>query len=165
MAPRPVHQLILGIDPGTLRTGFGVVERIGAQDLSHVAHGTIVLDAKKNISERLQDLALDLSQVIQKYRPTCAVVEDVFLYKNARSALVLGQARGAVIAVLGLHRVSMNTLSPTSVKSLITGRGRAQKFQVAHMVALNLNIAVPASIDASDALALALALGHKIKNN
>lgn len=153
------RERILGIDPGSLRTGFGVVERHGAR-VVHVAHGTIALDAKKIVSERLRDLSLDLASIIDKYLPTVAAVEDVFLFKNARSALVLGQARGAALAVLGLRGVPVLSLTPTAIKSLIAGRGRAQKFQVAHMVSLELGIAIPQSKDASDALAIALARAH-----
>lgn len=152
-------EIILGIDPGSLRTGFGLVKRVDGR-LVHIAHGTIVLDGKKNIAERLKDLAHDLTTIISRYRPTSAVIEDVFLFKNPRSALILGQARGASLAILGMHGITAASLSPTRVKSLVAGRGRADKFQVAHLVALELNIAVPQSQDSSDALALALAHGY-----
>jgi crossover junction endodeoxyribonuclease RuvC len=151
--------IILGIDPGSLRTGFGLIRRFDGQ-LLHIAHGTIVLDNKKIIAERLKDLAHDLTTIITKYRPTQAVIEDVFLFNNPRSALVLGQARGAALAVLGLHGLVAHSLSPTRVKSLVAGRGRADKFQVAHLVSLELKIAIPESQDSSDALALALAHGY-----
>ena len=117
--------LILGIDPGTLRCGFGIIEKYSGQKINHISHGVIVLDAHKSAHERLQDLACDLSTLIQKYKPDCAVVEDVFVYKNARSALLLGQARGVVLAVLGLSSIPTHTLSPTVAKSIITGHGRA----------------------------------------
>jgi len=149
--------LILGIDPGSLRCGFGIIKKENSGQIFHVSHGTIMLDAKRAVNARLQDLAQDLNTLINKYKPTCAVVEDVFVYKNPRSALVLGQARGVCMAVLGLHNISLSSLAPTAVKSLVAGHGRAQKFQVAHMVALQLNIQVPKSPDASDALALAYA--------
>lgn len=151
--------IILGIDPGSLKTGFGLV-RSHQGKLSHLAHGTIVLDNKKIIAERIRDLAHDLASIINKYQPTVAVIEDVFLFNNPRSALVLGQARGAALAILGTHNIYAHTLSPTRVKSLVAGRGRADKFQVAQLVALELNIALPSSSDASDALALAVAQGY-----
>lgn len=146
----------MGVDPGSLRTGFGVVAHDGERAI-HVAHGTIVLDSKKDIAGRLADLARDLTTLLEKYQPSSAVVEDVFFFKNARSALVLGQARGAALAVLGLHSISITSYNPTTVKSLIAGRGHALKFQVAALVALELAIPIPSSKDASDALALALA--------
>lgn len=154
----------MGIDPGSLRTGFGLLERADGH-VAHVAHGTIVLDHRKAISERLMDLAIDLDTIIDRYRPTQAVVEDVFLFKNPRSALILGQARGAVLAILGLRRIPAHSMAATAVKSLVAGRGRAQKFQVAQLVAIELNIAVPESQDSSDALALALAHAHRTRLN
>jgi len=149
--------LILGIDPGTLRCGFGIIEKASCKKLSHVSHGTIVLDAHKPTNERLQDLASDLSIIIEKYQPDCAVIEDVFVCKNTRSALLLGQARGVALAVLGLRNIPTFSLSPAQAKSLVAGNGRAQKFQIAHLVALQLDIEIPKSPDASDALSLALA--------
>jgi|SRR5579871_97432 len=148
--------VILGLDPGSLRTGFGVLKRMGT-DIIHLDHGTIVLSGKKMISDRLRELALDVSHLVATYKPHHAVVEDVFFFKNPHSALVLGQARGAILAVLGLNQIMVQTLSPTKVKSLVSGHGRAQKFQLARMVALELDIQEPTSEDASDALALALA--------
>lgn len=155
-------ELILGVDPGSLRTGFGLIE-CNAGRIRHVTHGTIISNQKEPISNRLRDIACDLTTILEKYRPTKAAVEDIFLFNNPRSALVLGQARGAVLAVLGLQGLSIETLSPTRVKSLICGRGKAQKFQVAQIVAIELGIPVPKSQDSSDALAIALALAHDIK--
>ncbi len=159
------RKIILGIDPGSLKTGFGLISQDSLGKISHLAHGTIVLDSKKKLSERIADLAQDLCVLLDKYQPDYAVVEDVFFCKNARSALILGQARGAALAVLGLRNIPVEALSPTEVKSLVAGRGRALKFQLAHIVALQLGIVVPKSEDASDALALAIArsiVGFKI---
>ncbi len=158
-----MSDIILGIDPGSLRTGFGLID-CSKKPFSHVAHGTIILDKNLNLSERLRDLATDVLTIIDKYKPKRAVVEDVFLFNNPRSALVLGQARGAVLAALGLRGLPVTTLSATKIKSLIAGKGQAKKFQVAQMVSLHLNIAIPQSLDASDALAIALALGHLANN-
>jgi crossover junction endodeoxyribonuclease RuvC len=154
-------EVILGIDPGSLRTGFGIIAHING-GITHIAHGTIVLNHHQEISYRLRDLASDLSSLIDKYGPTRAAVEDVFLFKNPRSALVLGQARGAVLAVLGLRGLSIQTFTPTKVKSLVCGQGRAKKFQVAQLVAHELGIPIPRGEDASDALALAIAYVHTL---
>jgi crossover junction endodeoxyribonuclease RuvC len=153
------RDIILGIDPGSLRTGFGIID-CSRKPFSHVTHGTIILNKNLSLSERLRDLALDLATIIDKYRPNRAVVEDVFLFNNPRSALILGQARGASLAILGLRGVPVESLSATRIKSLIAGHGQAKKFQIAHMVSLALNIEIPQSKDSSDALAVALALGH-----
>jgi crossover junction endodeoxyribonuclease RuvC len=150
-------ELILGIDPGSRRTGFGLLRK-DASTITHVSHGTIILDQRKAIADRLNEL----SQLIGSYRPQRAVVEDVYLSKNPRAALILGQARGAVLAVLGLHGVPVESLSPTKAKSLVSGRGKAHKFQIAQIVAIELGIYPPESPDASDALALALAYAHTL---
>lgn len=155
------NNLILGIDPGSLKTGFAILEKKNDGRIIHVSHGTIVLDKKKPVAERLQDLACDLMQLLEKYQPQSAAVEDIFYCENARAALILGQARGAVLAILGLHKVSVQAFSPTAVKSMVIGYGRARKDQLAQMVSLELNIPIPKSPDASDALALALALARR----
>lgn len=154
------EHIVLGIDPGSLKTGFGII-KLNKSGISHVAHGAIILDKKKSLASRINDLAHDLNTVIKKYNPSIAVVEDVFYCKNARSALILGQARGAALALLGLYKIEVEALSPTAVKLMVAGHGRAEKFQVAMMVAKDLGIDIPKHEDASDALALALALGYK----
>jgi crossover junction endodeoxyribonuclease RuvC len=155
--------LIMGIDPGSLRCGFGIIEKKADGTVNHISHGTIVLNAQQSLAERLKILACDLLELIHTYKPQNAVIEDIFVYKNPRSALILGQARGAVITVLGLEKIPMQSLSPTAVKALIIGKGRASKLQIAHMVALELKIPLPKSLDASDALSLALAGRYMIK--
>lgn len=159
----PQSELILGIDPGSIKTGFGILELRHDGRIIHVSHGTIVLDPKMPISERIQHLAQDLTQIVKKYQPHRAAVEDVFFCENARSALVLGQARGAILAILGIHGINIKALSPTAVKAMVVGHGRAQKYQVAQMVALELNIAIPTSSDAADALGIALALARHVR--
>lgn len=150
---------ILGIDPGSLRTGFGLV-LVHGHTIKHISHGTIILNNKQSLAERLKFLAADLSELIKKYEPHQAVVEDVFFCKNPRSALILGQARGAVLAILGQNDIHVHSITPTAVKAHITGRGQANKFQIAQFVAMHLNISPPSSSDASDALAIALAHGR-----
>lgn len=154
-----MSDIILGIDPGSLRTGFGLID-CSKRPFRHVAHGTIILNAQSALSERIKDLAADISTVIDKYQPVRAAVEDIFLFNNPRSALILGQARGAALAILGLRGIPVESFSATKIKSVVAGNGQAKKFQVAQMVALALNIEVPNSKDSSDALAIALALAH-----
>lgn len=155
------REVILGIDPGSLKTGFGIVE-VYEQEIVHVTHGTIMLDKAKPIAARLGDLAHDMVALIQKYKPERAAVEDVFFAKNAHSSLILGQARGAVLAMLGLYGIGVQALAPSAIKLMVAGHGKAQKFQVARMVALELNIAIPSHEDASDALAIALAEARRV---
>lgn len=155
------REVIIGIDPGSLKTGFGIVAICGPE-IVHITHGTIMLDKAKPIAERLADLAHDMVALIQKYKPERAAVEDVFFAKNAHSSLILGQARGAVLAILGLYGISVQALAPSAIKSMVAGHGKAQKFQVARMVALELDIAIPSQEDASDALAIALTEARRV---
>jgi crossover junction endodeoxyribonuclease RuvC len=156
-----VQEIILGIDPGTIKTGFGLIEKREDGSISHISHGTVFLDGKLPLAERIRDLSGDLVQIIGKYQPNSAAIEEAFFYKNAKTALALGQARGAIMAVLGLHGLKIHSFTPTAVKLSITGSGKAQKFQVAHLVARILNISTPKHQDASDALALALAYAQR----
>lgn len=149
--------LFLGVDPGSLVTGFGVVRREINGHIEHVAHGVIKLNAQKNPSERLMDLAVDMQKLLAHYSPEWAAIEEVFFCKNAQSALILGQARGVILGVLGLMQIPVVNIAPTEAKLLVTGRGRALKSQVAKMVSLRLNVPVPTHEDASDALGIALA--------
>lgn len=155
--PKNSGEVILGIDPGSLKTGFGALRLLPNGNIEHISHGLLLLSPKKTLPDRLADLAQDLKELLAGLRPNHAVIEDVFFHKNPQSALVLGQARGALLAMLGLHGIRPTAMSATQVKSLIAGRGHAKKFQVAQIVALELNINVPEREDASDALALALA--------
>jgi len=146
---------ILGIDPGSIATGWGVVERAGS-DIAHVAHGTIRLAPRKPLSERLAVLQRELQSAIRTHAPGCAVVERVFVANNARSALVLGQARGAILAALGEAGLPVDELAPREIKKAMTGSGAAEKAQVQAMVTRLLRLPKPPSQDAADALAAAL---------
>ena len=146
---------ILGIDPGSQATGYGVIERDGAQ-LRHVAHGT--LRPRGDSPElRLHHLYRMLCEVIVHHEPDTVAVERVFVAQSPRSALVLGQARGVALAALGSRALPVVEYSPAEVKQAVTGSGRADKRQVALMVRRLLGLGeVPH--DAADALAAAI--GH-----
>ncbi len=148
--------LVLGLDPGSRHAGFGLVERIGGR-VRAVGCGRISPDPKLPPAERLAALAHELELLIERERPDCAAVERVFHGANSRSLIVLAEARGALLAVLGRHRLPVAELAPAAIKSAVAGSGRADKRQVARMVALQLGMveaALPA--DATDALAAAL---------
>ncbi|MBS1959256.1 MAG: crossover junction endodeoxyribonuclease RuvC [Bdellovibrionales bacterium] len=157
---------ILGVDPGSRLLGYGIIEKVGNR-MQAVDHGTINLFHKeyKNIPvdettpSRLREIYEGLSDVIKKYRPEIMAVEKVFFAKNAVSALKLGQARGVVLVTGALHDLEIFEYSVTEVKSAITGHGRAEKEQVAKMLQLMLGAQRFATVDASDALALAVAHG------
>jgi crossover junction endodeoxyribonuclease RuvC len=158
---KPVR--LLGVDPGSQKTGWGVIEICyGTGQFSHVDNGVLMLDRNEPLVERLVDLSVALHRLVKDYKPDRAAVEDVFLAKSAKSALVLGQARGVVLASIGLVGVPINSYSSTRVKSLVTGQGRAGKDQVAHWVCQHLSLPEKPFEDAADALAVAICLGMEL---
>ena len=157
---------ILGIDPGSRITGYGVVDLWGSS-MTHVEHGAIHLEKTNRASTialetRIHDLFLELNQIIDRLKPQVLVVEKVFFAKNASSALKLGQARGIILLSGALHSLQIHEYSVTEVKQFLTGGGHAEKGQVARVVQLLLGQSNIKSLDASDALALAITHAHRI---
>jgi len=152
------NRIVLGIDPGSRCTGYGLVrERSGALEL--VSTGTIRTIARDDLSRRLADIFQGICALILEYAPAEAAVEEVFNAKNSNSALKLGQARGAAIVACAHNRTPVFSYEPTLIKKSLVGAGRAGKDQVAFMVArmLGCRSGSPAwSRDASDALAVAI---------
>jgi crossover junction endodeoxyribonuclease RuvC len=148
--------IVLGIDPGTRHLGWGVVRRDGTRP-SHVAHGVIDTDTTASIAARLCQIETELCEVIAKYRPTASVVEALFYAKDASAAAKLGHARGVALLVLARAGLSIAEYEPTRVKKAIVGHGRADKRQIAMMIATLLRLPAPPRPDAADALAIALA--------
>ena len=146
---------ILGIDPGSQVTGYGVVERRDGE-LVHVAHGTLRASRESSIERRLAALYRSLLEVIEHHEPDLASVEQLFVARGARSALVLGQARGVALAALGAAGVALHEYAPARIKQSVTGNGRASKLQVQRMVKRKLGLAKIPAADAADALAAAL---------
>ena len=146
---------ILGVDPGSSATGFGVVERRGSE-IVWIAHGTIRTPAGRPLSERLACIQAELRSAVEAHAPERAVVERVFVSANVRSALVLGQARGAILAVLGEGGIPVDELAAREIKKAVTGTGDAVKSQVQQMVGRLLDLPKPPPQDAADALAAAL---------
>lgn len=146
---------VLGIDPGSRITGYGVVDGLGGT-AGHVDNGIISLPPRQELPARLALLATRLDEVIERFSPAAASVETVFAHKNVRSALVLAHARGVIFAVLGKHGIPVFEYAPAVVKTTVTGYGRAEKAQMQKMIRLLLNLREDASSDASDALAVAI---------
>lgn len=147
---------VLGLDPGSRHAGYGLVERTGGRVRS-LDCGRLSPDPTLSQAERLAALAAGLEALVARLRPDCAAVERVFHGVNSRSLIVLAEARGALLAVLGRHGLPVVELTPSEVKSAVAGSGRADKRQVARMVALQLGLADSAlPADATDALAVAL---------
>ena len=153
---------ILGVDPGSHCTGFGVISGEG-DDFRYVASGTIVPGKKSQRYEKLRSIYLGMEQVIERHNPTHFVIEHVFYGKNARSSMVLGEARGAAILAATLAGLPVFEYSAREVKQSVTGRGEADKSQVSYMLGRILEIdEIPESNDESDALAVAIC--HAFKN-
>jgi crossover junction endodeoxyribonuclease RuvC len=143
------------VDPGSTVTGYGVVERRG-NAYQHLAHGTIRTGSTAPLPERLATIVRRLREVVTEYTPGRAVVERVFVSVNVRSALVLGQSRGAILSVLGEEGVPVDEFAAREIKKAVTGVGSADKHQVRAMVIRLLALESPPALDASDALAMAL---------
>jgi crossover junction endodeoxyribonuclease RuvC len=148
--------VVLGIDPGSLNTGYGLVH-CDSGKLSVLACGLIRLHPRSSHPERIGEICHELEQVIVDFKPERVALETAFLSRNVQSALKLGQVRGAVIALAMSKHLILHEYSPREVKSAITGKGAASKEQVAFMVARMLGLGtVPEPYDVTDALGIAL---------
>jgi crossover junction endodeoxyribonuclease RuvC len=152
---RSAAQIVLGIDPGSATTGFGLVERCGAR-VVHVAHGTIRLPRTGSLALRLDRLHREVAELAQRYRPDVASIEQCFVAVSPRSALVLGQARGVALAALGGSGVTVVEYAPAQIKLAVAGSGRAGKDQIQRVVSRMLGLTTWPAPDAADALATAL---------
>lgn len=147
--------IILGIDPGTQKTGYGLIQKSGNKFL-HIDNGLIVLNPKTPMSDRLQEIFAKTCALIKEFQPQALALEDVFIAKNVRSILKLGHARGVVLLAASLTNTPVFEYSPSQVKLAIASFGHASKEQMQKMVRLHLNLKEVAAEDASDALAIAL---------
>jgi crossover junction endodeoxyribonuclease RuvC len=161
VSPRPARRfdrgpVVLGIDPGTASTGFGLVERRGSTLVSR-GGGVISTRAEEPMERRLAAISSCLGELIAEHRPAALAVEDIFFGRNVRTAFAVGQARGAVLATAGAGGIPCFAYTPQAVKLAVCGSGRAGKDQVQRMVAALLGLGdPPASDHAADALALAI---------
>jgi len=149
---------ILGIDPGSRITGYGVVE-ITPRGIRYVASGCIRIQAE-DFPARLKQIFDGVTQIIELYQPGQMAIEQVFMHKNADSALKLGQARGAAICATLNQDLPVFEYAARQVKQALVGKGNAEKQQVQHMVKILLGIQGDMQIDASDALAIGLCHHH-----
>jgi len=154
--------IILGIDPGSRITGFGIVQAHG-QRLQYVTSGCIRIKDGP-LSERLQQIYDNLSEVIRKYNPTTSAIEQVFMSKNADSALKLGQARGVAIVAASSHALEVAEYSARQIKQAVVGHGGADKSQVQHMVTSLLNLSATPQADAADGLAVAICHANSMQS-
>lgn len=150
---------ILGIDPGSRATGYGLVLCEGNR-LQHIDNGVIRPPEKAELPARLLHIQQELAKVIARYAPECAAVEQVFVAHNVQSALKLGQARGVALLAAAQAGLEVAEYTPMQIKSAVVGYGRAAKGQVQQMVRALLNLPEIAQEDASDALAVAICHAH-----
>lgn len=149
-------QLTLGIDPGTAITGYGLVEGRGDR-LRLVECGIISTPAGEPLPRRLQTIHASLTHLITKHRPDSAAVEELFFSRNARTALVVGHARGVALLAAAMEGLPLFEYTPLQVKQAVTGYGRADKVQVQAMVRVLLGLeTAPQPDDAADAVAVAI---------
>lgn len=149
---------ILGIDPGSRFTGYGIIESDG-QHSRYIACGTVKLPTM-DLPSKLGRIFEEITEVITTYRPDEMAIEEVFLSRNVNSALKLGQARGAAICAGVTQGLSVAEYTPRLVKQAVVGSGAADKDQVQHMVKILLNLREKLQEDASDALGIALCHAH-----
>lgn len=148
---------ILGVDPGTARIGYGIIDVDPRFQARVVSYGIIKTEAGTPAPTRLQQIYLDLQELISHFEPDVAVVEQLFYFRNVTTAMGVAQARGVILLALVQAGLAIAEYTPLQVKSTITGHGRAEKFQVQAMVQEILGLAnLPRPDDAADALALAL---------
>ena len=157
---------ILGIDPGSRITGYGVIDSTGKRNV-YIAGGCVRMSSP-DLAQRLSTIYGGIEEIIRQFKPDEVSIEKVFMSKNADSALKLGQARGAAICAVANCGLSITEYSPNNIKKCVVGKGHAEKHQVQHMIRILLSLTATPSSDAADALAVAVChansrtLAHKV---
>lgn len=153
--------IILGIDPGTATTGYGILEKRETDQLTCLAFGCIETPAGLEQAARLAQMRKALVRLIEKYRPDLGAVEQLFFAANIKTALAVAHARGVILEALHAHHIQIQEYTPLQVKQAVTGYGKAEKLQVQKMVRALLALQkVPKPDDAADALAVAICAVH-----
>jgi crossover junction endodeoxyribonuclease RuvC len=146
---------VLGVDPGSRTTGFGLID-VSRRRLTHVDSGALAVGGSLPIEARLLRVFDALTRIISRHAPDVLSVEDVFFARNVRSAITLGQARGAALVAASRAGVPVHTYTPTEIKMTVAGNGRAEKGQIQEMVRAVLSLEKLPCTDAADALAAAI---------
>lgn len=153
--------LVIGIDPGTARTGYGLVRLTDTGKLELVTHGVVATKANTPMPERLQTLRDSLNEILELHQPESGAVEKLFFQRNVSSAISVGQARGVVLLTMADARVEVDEYTPHEIKQAVVGYGGAGKRQVQEMVRTLLGMEeIPRPDDAADALAVAICHAH-----
>ena len=151
---------VLGFDPGTATTGYGVVELQGSR-LTHIAHGTITTPAKQFFAERLKTIFAETTCLIREYQPDAVAIEELYFKNNVTTGITVAQARGVIALAAAQAEMPIGEFAPRTVKSAVVGNGRADKRQVQEMIKILLNLdAIPRPDDAADALGVAICQLH-----
>jgi crossover junction endodeoxyribonuclease RuvC len=159
-ARRLDREIVLGIDPGSIVTGWGLVE-VEANQLRHLSHGTIATRTSLGLALRLSQIYRELHKIIEHYQPTAVSLEKVFFSRNVQSALKLGQARGVALLAAAEGEIGVAEYSAAEVKVAVVGYGQATKEQVQRMVSTLLCLRGSIRADAADALAAAICHIHR----
>jgi len=155
---------IIGIDPGIGRCGWGVID-FGKGKLTTLNYGCIETSPKKSVGERLEEVYSEISKLIKKYSPQVLSIEELFFNNNAKTAFVVGQARGVILLAAAQQKLEIAIYTPLQVKLALTGYGRAEKPQVGQMVKVLLKLKeIPKPDDTADGLAIAITHAFSNKN-
>lgn len=154
--------IILGIDPGTALIGYGLINfEPRGQKSEAIDFGCFKTNPALSADQRLKELYVQLNKLIKKYSPQRMAVEDIFFFKNLKTAIKVSQARGVILLTAAINQIPLSEYTPLQVKQAITGYGKAGKIQVQKMIKLLLNLKeIPKSDDAADALAIAVCCAH-----
>jgi crossover junction endodeoxyribonuclease RuvC len=156
--------LVIGVDPGTATTGYGLVQENEDGSLAVVDYGAILTSPDLEMSQRLLELHQRLSEIVLLHRPNSSAVEKLFFQRNVRTAISVGQGRGVVLLAMAQSGLQVFEYTPLEVKQAVVGYGGADKRQVQHMVRAMLSLKeIPKPDDAADALAVAICHIHSVK--
>ncbi|MCD4705547.1 crossover junction endodeoxyribonuclease RuvC [bacterium] len=158
------EEIILGIDPGFAIVGYGLIKKDKSNNISIIDYGVVNTPAKDIFPDRLAQIHGELESIIKKYKPDIVAVEKLFFYKNVKTAIEVGQARGVIILTAIQSKIPIFEYTPLQVKQAVASYGRADKNQVQQMVKMLLNLKeIPQPDDAADALAVAICCANSIK--
>lgn len=153
--------LVIGIDPGTATTGYGIIEENEKKEIRVVTYGIIKTEANLLAEKRLLEIHEQLNEILLLHRPDCGAVEKLFFQRNITTAIAVGQARGVILLSLAMRNLPVAEYTPNEIKQSVTGYGSAGKKQVQEMIRTVLNLKeIPKPDDAADALAIALCHLH-----
>ncbi len=156
-------QIILGLDPGTAKVGYGVVVADSAS-VKHIAHGCITTPKEELMPDRLNQIAKKLREVLREFQPDIVAVEELFFAQNVTTAISVAQARGVLLQTVANLSIPVEHYTPLQVKQALTGYGKADKVQIQRMIKMILNLdEIPSPDDAADALAIAITCANSSK--